>query len=101
MRESERATHREREREREVEEERERGSEGKRDGERERGIEKSRSKGINALMEMIKVATNERSSHCNYYLYSSSCVVGNLTVRTEEKGTKTIRKLYLKRGLMK
>ena len=99
MRESERATHTERERG--GRRKRERGSEGKRDGERERGIEKSRSKGINALMEMIKVATNERSSHCNYYLYSSSCVVGNLTVRTEEKGTKTIRKLYLKRGLMK
>ena len=90
MRESERAT--ERERERGGRRKRERGSEGKRDGERERGIEKSRSKGINALMEMIKVATNERFSHCNYYLYSSSCVVGNLTVRTEEKGTKTIRK---------
>ena len=81
-----------REREREMRKKKERGSEGKRDGERERGIEKSRSKGINALMEMIKVATNERSSHCNYYLYSSSCIVGNLTVRTEEKGTKTIRK---------
>ena len=90
MRESERATERERERDAEEERERQRGQE--RWGERERGIEKSRSKGINALMEMIKVATNERSSHCNYYLYSSSCIVGNLTVRTEEKGTKTIRK---------
>ena len=79
-------------REREVEEEREREAARAREMGRERGIEKSRSKGINALMEMIKVATNERSSHCNYYLYSSSCVVGNLTVRTEEKGTKTIRK---------
>ena len=79
-------------REREVEEEREREAARAREMGRERGIEKSRSKGINALMEMIKVATNEISSHCNYYLYSSSCVVGNLTVRTEEKGTKTIRK---------
>ena len=79
-------------REREVEEEREREAARAREMGRERGIEKSRSKGINALMEMIKVATNERFSHCNYYLYSSSCVVGNLTVRTEEKGTKTIRK---------
>ena len=79
-------------REREVEEEREREAARAREMGRERGIEKSRSKGINALMEMIKVATNERSSHCSYYLYSSSCVVGNLTVRTEEKGTKTIRK---------